>query len=150
MKRNMASNVKSLPLSIFIGVLVSLVVTLISAGVQAFLIAEEKMTMSTLGYGALLTVIISVLTGSVTGILTAGNKHLLVSLITAGAYFLCLLSVTALFFGGQYENLLPTLIAVLGSGLAAALLSLRFGSGNNRTGSKYKSRKYVHIAQKGK
>ena len=55
------------------------------------------------------------------------------ALISGVAYFLCLLLVNALFFGGSYSGMAVTLILVV---LAAGMAALTAGKGRGRRGPK--------------
>lgn len=97
-----------------------LLASMISSGKMSFS-AAEKMIILTQGIAALLGAWIAA------GI--AKQKRVQICLITAGAYFLCLLAMTALLFGGQYKGLVLPLFSVLTGAGVAALSGIRTKNG---------------------
>lgn len=107
---------------ILIGVLVCVGVTLIASVILAWLIAAEKMDESAVGYGAMIALLLSAILGSWTASAKIGRLRTQVCLITGGIYYLVLLSITALFFGGQYQGMgVAAILVIAGSGVTALL-----------------------------
>ena len=128
---------KSMAAGLAVGTLVSLLITLFGAAVIANLVLSEKMVSQGIGYGAVLVLLLASATGA--WIAAAMVKHLwlVVCMGAGGSYYLMLLAITALFFGGQYQGMGVTALLVLGGCSAIALLGLR----GERSGVK-KARKY--------
>ena len=107
---------------ILIGVLVCVGVTLIATVILAWLITAEKMGESAVGYGAMVALLLSAILGSWTASAKIGRLRTQVCLITGGIYYLVLLSITALFFGGQYQGMgVAAILVIAGSGVTALL-----------------------------
>jgi len=107
---------------ILIGVLVCVGVTLIATVILAWLITTEKMGESAVGYGAMVALLLSAILGSWTASAKIGRLRTQVCLITGGIYYLVLLSITALFFGGQYQGMgVAAILVIAGSGVTALL-----------------------------
>lgn len=107
---------------ILIGVLVCVGVTLIASVILAWLITAEKMGESAVGYGAMVALLLSAILGSWTASAKIGRLRTQVCLITGGIYYLVLLSITALFFGGQYQGMgVAAILVIAGSGVTALL-----------------------------
>lgn len=107
---------------ILIGVLVCVGVTLIATVILAWLITAEKMGESAVGYGAMVVLLLSAILGSWTASAKIGRLRTQVCLITGGIYYLVLLSITALFFGGQYQGMgVAAILVIAGSGVTALL-----------------------------
>ena len=117
----------SLPVGITLGVLIALIVTLIGSAVTAWLIVGEKIGEGSVGYcSAFITLLASVL-GSEISWLRTKRLRLQVCLITGAAYYLLLLAVTAVFFGGIYLGMGMTAITVFCGCGSIALLGVRGG-----------------------
>ena len=107
---------------ILIGVLVCVGVTLIATVILAWLITAEKMGESAVGYGAMVALLLSAILGSWAASAKIGRLRTQVCLITGGIYYLVLLSITALFFGGQYQGMgVAAILVIAGSGVTALL-----------------------------
>ncbi len=130
----------SVPMGLGMSLLVSIGITLLGAVMITFMIAGESMDPGAVGYGSLLTLVLSSIGGAVTVVLTVGQKPLIMCLASGGIYLLCLLCLTALFFGGEYQGITTTALTVMGASLAVALLNLRTSSSTKRKRNKYKFR----------
>lgn len=102
-----------MPVSIVIGLGCAIVITLLLTALAAWLISTEKLGVGMQGVTALVITGLSVLAGCLAALSMAEGGELQVSGITAGAYFLVLLSCTALLFDGGYEGVWKSLITVL-------------------------------------
>lgn len=103
----------SIPASSLIGVGCAIVITLLLTALAAWLISTEKLGVGVQGITALVITGLSVLAGCLAALSMAEGRELQVSGITAGAYFLVLLSCTALLFDGGYKGVWKSLISVL-------------------------------------
>ena len=63
--------------------------------------------------------------GAMAAAMVADVKRVQVCLLTALVYFLCLLAMTALLFGGQYSGIIMSAMMVMVGGLTAGLLGIR-------------------------
>lgn len=124
----------SMPTGLLFGAMVSLGITLLAAALIAKLVSAEYIEESGIGYG----IMAALLGASFAGALLASGKikrqRLLVCALSGLLYFLILLGITALFFGGQYEAVGVTGILVMGGALLAALT----GGGASRGGKRRK------------
>ena len=126
----------SLPLGLAVGALVSILTTILICAVSAHLISTEAIAEEQIGYCSIAALICSTILGAVTAVRKIKHKRLVVCILSGAVYYLILLSVTALFFGGQYQGMGVTLIVILLGSLAALLITGREGKG--RTPSKRK------------
>lgn len=133
--RKASGRAVSLPAGIGIGTAGALSWTLVTAGLLAKLIEGETLPESAVGYGALVVLLSASFLGAILAFRKVKSKRLQVSLLTAAAYYLCLMAVTAMFFGGQYTGMGVTALVVFGGSGAAVLLGM--GNGNNRKGRRY-------------
>ncbi len=140
MKRRTNRKPSSVPVGLAVSLAVSLLLTILGTVLITFMIAGESMAPESVGYGSLLTLVLASIAGAVTIVKTVGQKPLVMCLASGGIYFLCLLCMTALFFGGEYQGIPATALAVFGSCTAVALLTLRTTAGPKRKHTKYKIR----------
>lgn len=112
-KRSKKGIAKSLPAGILIGLSVSLLVTLCISGLTAYLVIAEKIQTDSIGYASIGILILSSATGTLTAAKAVKTKRFMTCGCMAGAYFLSLLAINALFFGGQYDAVAATAISVL-------------------------------------
>ena len=121
----------SIPGGLALGGLISLTVTMLLSGIIALLIHRQVLQHRAIGYG----VMVLLTTAAFAGAMTAQNriKHLrlMMCMISGILYWGQLLTITALFFGGQYAAVAETGSMILcGSGLAAFLSAGLEGKGS--------------------
>lgn len=127
------SKTRNLPAGVFAGLVLSLTVSILGAVILSLLIAGETVGENGVDGGAKVILFLSSALGAWTATaLTKGNT-LLVSAITAAAYLLALLAMTAMFFGGQYQGVLSSAVCILlGAGSVALGKSIRKKPGKAR------------------
>lgn len=108
---------------------VSALITLLGAMITAYLLSAEMLQMSAAGYGAMIILLAASAAGAALSFRCIRRQRLVVCLVSGVIYYLSLLAMTALFFGGQYEGIGVTGLVVLGSSLAVGLMGLK---GNSR------------------
>lgn len=123
----------SMAKAVLTGTGVAVLSAFICAAVIAKLLDSEVLRMESVGYASMIAHICSVFIGTRTAMGRAGNMGQTAAMITGGAYYLCLLLVNALFFGGSFTGLGTTLVLVA---LAAAAAILTAGKGRRRSGRK--------------
>lgn len=124
-----------MPAGIGIGAGVGLLITLIGGIMLTFLLAGEKLSIDSMGYGVMGILFIGALLASITATWCYRSKRMIVSLITAGIYLLVLMAINALFFGGQFVGIGGSLLVVAIAGVAAAFI----GNGGGKV-SKHKNK----------
>ena len=124
-KMTSANNPSNLPVGIGLGVLTSILITLLCAAGITHLITSEKMADSSMGYVVPGVLFLAALAGAWVAAVRTKRLRLPVCLLEGGGYFLALLATTALFFGGQYKGIWASaLVILLGSLLTAVLPSV--------------------------
>lgn len=109
-----------IPAGLGLGMLISGIITLAGAAAVSHLIATEKMGEGTIGYAAMVIMAVSAAMGAWGAAAFVKRLRLQVCLLSGVCYYLFLLALTALFFGGQYAGMGVTAIAVLlGCGVVA-------------------------------
>lgn len=133
--RKVKGKAATLPAGVGIGTVTALGWTILASAVLAKLMDLERLPEDAVGYGALIILLTAGFLGAVTAYAKVKAKRLQVSLITAAAYYLSLLSMTALFFGGQYTGMGVTAMVILAGSGAFILLGLQ--SGSRKKGRRY-------------
>lgn len=132
----MTGRAVSIPKGLAVGAVISMLATIIIAALGAHLIASEILPQEQIGYCSLTALI----TGSILGAIAASGKvkrrRLMVCLLNGLVYYMILLAITALFFGGQYQGMGVTLITICLGSLAAALITSRDKKERSKRGRK--------------
>ena len=116
------------------GVTMSLLLMIVMAAALAKLVEKEIIAETQIGYGVMVLLLLSTFAGSKLAWSKTKRRRLATCMAAGGIYFLVLLSITALFFGGQYEGVGVTAPLILaGSGLASLPASQK-----KRAGKGYK------------
>lgn len=121
----MTGRAVSMPRGLAIGALVSVVMTILVTAVGAHMIASEIMPQEQIGYCSIAAILASTISGGLTAASRIKRRRLLTCMLSGTCYFIILLSVTALFFGRQYEGFGVTLLIVILGSFVAALLGKR-------------------------
>lgn len=112
----------SLPTGVGIGVAAALGWTMLWAGILAKLISMETLPEEAVGYGAMIILLSSAFLGAMLAYGKIKSKRLQAGLLTGAGYYLSLLAMTAMFFGGQYTGMGVTgLLVFAGSGTAVLI-----------------------------
>ena len=120
MKLKKTGKTIGIPAGIAIGTLISLVVSIIGAAVSAWLVSSEKIGEGGIGYASLIIVALATVGGAWFSVSMIKRLRLQMCMLSGACYFLCLLGMTALFFGGQYQGIGSVAIAVIcGCGIVA-------------------------------
>ncbi len=104
---------------------VSLTTTLAAVALLAKLVDMERVAWENVGYGIAAALLLSSYLGAITAYGKIRRQRLMVCTAAGAVYFGILLSVTALFFGGQYEAVGVTAALVFGGSTTAGLIGLR-------------------------
>ncbi|MBP3304404.1 MAG: TIGR04086 family membrane protein [Oscillospiraceae bacterium] len=121
-RKTSSGKARTIPVGIAFGLLVSLTVTLAGAVLLAYLIAAEKLGADGIGYGSMVILMAASALGTWSAVARIKRRRLMVCGISAAGYYLLLLGMTALFFGGQYEGMgVTALMVLIGSGIVLLL-----------------------------
>ncbi|MDO5399857.1 MAG: hypothetical protein Q4F17_02610 [Eubacteriales bacterium] len=119
----------SVPAGLAVGLGVSLSITAAAIGVLAKLVDAETLPWENMGYGIMVMLLAASFFGALAAYARVKRQRLMVCLLAGVVFYGCLLSFTALFFGGQFDGMgVSFLLTLAGSG-AAGLLGLRQGRG---------------------
>lgn len=107
---------------IVLGTAVSLLITVLLAAILTWLCLEEKVDGDSLGYYVMCILLISSMFGAVLAAVRIKRRRMLVCIVTGAAYFMALLGITAVFFGGIYKGVGVTgILVMMGSAIAGML-----------------------------
>lgn len=121
-KHKRSGTAASLPGGLVIGLGTSILITLIGCAAMSYMITQEKVEFNSIGYCTMCILSVSSITGSLLAAKSVKSKTAVVCALFALCYFLLLLAITAMFFGGQYQGIGATAITVLIGALCGMLL----------------------------
>lgn len=124
----------SMPVGLAMGGIIALLWTVLGSMLVAKLIESEVMQESSVGYGAGGILLVGAFLASMVSFRKIKHQRVLVCMISGAVYFVCLLGITALFFGGQYQAVGVTGLLILAGSGTAALLGLNSGGGKRHSG----------------
>ena len=131
-KRSVNESASGIPKGIGISLIVCIITTLLGMAVSAYLIHKEMIAQESAEIAAILILTVSSAAGAFTAINTVKRMRLQMSLLSGVAYFLLLLSMTALFFGGQYNGIVTAVFAILGGSGIAVLANILPGKNRKK------------------
>lgn len=105
-----------------IGLILSLCMICISAGLLALLIHNNVLEEESTKYGSLFVLLLSLIIGNVVSIKGVGEKRWLACLLHAAAVFLCLVIMSISIFGGLKSGVAATALVISGGAIAVLLL----------------------------
>lgn len=127
--KKVSGTARSVPAGIGIGTAVSLAITLAGALLTAWLVSTEKISEEAIGYGSMIILLAASTAGAYTAQALIKHQRLLMCVLAAICYFISLIAVTALFFGGQYQGIGVTAL-VIAAGAAIVVLTGLNGESN--------------------
>ena len=136
-QRKATGRASSLPVGLAWGAMVNLGLTLIGSGLVAYLVDRGTMPVGAIGYGAMVILVLSALCGALMAHSKIKRLRLQVCLISGGIYYLMLLGMTMLLFGGRFQGMGVTALMVACGSILAILVGLpkdRGGKSRHRRG----------------
>ena len=130
--RKVSGKAASMPAGLALGGAVSLGLTLVLSGVLAKLVETQMLAEENIGYGVMVVLLVCSMLGAMVSSGRIKRQRLLVCALSGVVYLLILLSITALFFGGQYEAVGVTALLVLGGSMVTAFLGINGKRGGKR------------------
>lgn len=112
MMKKATGTAPSLLRAVSYGITASCTCAILWAAVLAKLLDGEVIKMETVGYWAMAAHVTAVLAGGLFAAGRAGHRSVLAIGLTGAGYYICLLLVNALFFGGQFAGLGVTFLLV--------------------------------------
>jgi len=132
MKTKHTARATSMGFGIGMGVALSLLACLLGAMILAWLIASRRLSENGIGYGSMVILFVSAWIGTELAWRMIRHRHILVSAITACAYFLVLLLLGFCLGGGMEAVGVTALMICLGGAVGFLPQLLGLGSGGRR------------------
>lgn len=123
--RKVTGTAVSIPRGLLIGNTISIALTVLLAGILAKLVSAEKLGWEQIGYGIMVLLFVSSATGTIAAVKAIKRQRLAVCLLVGVIYWLTLMAITALFFGGQYHGVAATGATILAGCGTVCLLGIR-------------------------
>ena len=114
----------SVPGGLGAGLLTNILVTLILSGLLAYFIYIKVIAWEMAGYGIIGILLAASFSGAKVAVAMIKAQIMVISIMSGVLYWVVLLCVTALFFGGHYGAFLETAALIMAGSVAAALLRI--------------------------
>ena len=131
----------SMPGGLALCAAVSMGITLAGCLLLAKLVHSGGVDPDKIGYGIMIQLLAAAFLGAAVAQGKIKHRKWMVCMLSGAIYFLILLGITALFFGGQYYGVGVTGLLVMGGALTAGLTLAGQGSRGRKTG-KHRKRKH--------
>lgn len=135
--KKVSGTASSMPMGIVLGVVLSLAVTCVLAALLAWLVLSGRIDEKIIGYCTMGMLLLASIIGALVAAIRIKRRWMLVCCITGVAYFLCLLIINALFFGGCYQGVTVMGTLVMIGTLVAGMLGLRSAERGEKNYKKY-------------
>ena len=129
LKRKVKSVFETVSVGILLGVSVSLILTMLCALVLTWLIHSEIIQDDAIGYCIMAALLLTSMSGAWTASAKTKQLRAQVCLITGAVYYLALLAMTAVFFGGKYQGVGVTAVVVVLGCMITILAGLKVQKG---------------------
>lgn len=131
----------SMPAGLATGLTIGLATTLILSAILAKLVSIEKVKWGSVGYGIMIILLITSAIDSKATCFMIKRRKLIGCLLAGLLYWLSLIMITALFFGGQYDGMGVTGVVVFCGSAIVCLLESRGEKGKKANTRRSVSRK---------
>lgn len=131
-KQKYTGRTLSVPAGVAVGLGVSLGITGAVIALLAKMVDSEMMPWENVGYGIMVMLLAASFFGAIAAYGKVRRQRLMICLLAGAVFFCVLLSMTALFFGGQYDGVITTFLLILAGSGTAGLLGLRQGRGSRK------------------
>ena len=113
----------SIPWALAISAIVNIVITLTGGAITAYLLLTERIGENGIRYASMIILLISAIMGAWSAYSCIKKQRLQICMMSAGVYYLLLMAITALFFGGQYQSMGITAVIILVGTVLVAILT---------------------------
>lgn len=138
MNKKVTGRAFAIPVGLGIGALISLLVTLAGAAFLSYLITAELMGEGTIGFASMIIMGIATVVGALGAVGLVKRLRLQVCMMTGGCYYLLLLAMTALFFGGRYQGMGVSALVILAGCALVAFIPVKSGYSRKRSKMAYR------------
>ena len=136
--RKVTGRASSIPAGLGIGTAVALGITILGSIITAMLVNNQTIGEESIGYCAMGISLLSSGVGAYTAQAAVKRQRLIMCAAAAGCYYISLLGMTALFFGGQYQGMGVTALVILCGAALVVLLGAKGGGAHNKKLKKYR------------
>ena len=136
--RKVTGTASTIPAGLALAGVVSLGITAALSALTAWLILGETLPEGAAGYCAMGILVLSAAAGALTAICRTKRLRFQMGMAAGGIYFLSLLAITALFFGGIYDGAGVTALMIL---CGCGLVILLGPGGQNRAGCRRRKKR---------
>ena len=112
------------------GVVTMLVITILLAAVVSTMVLTGRIAEVNIGYYVMGILLLGSITGALVSVLKIKRRSMMVCCVTGGIFYLILLLVTFLCFGGSYQGVGVSGIMILTGSLVSGVLGLKLNGGN--------------------
>lgn len=112
----------SIPSGLGYSLLINAFITMMGVIILSVMLDRNRITWENVGYWIMVTLFAASFCGGRIAITTIKTQKYLISLMSGLLYWVFLLCITALFFGGQFSSVPETVLLILSGTLSAALL----------------------------
>ena len=123
--RKVTGKAASVPSGLAVSAAISMLITLIIVAIGAYMISNGILPQEQIGYCSMTALLAGSMAGSIMAARKIKHQKLVTGLLSGAIYYLILLAITALFFGGQYQGMGVTLLLVMGGSAIGAILANR-------------------------
>lgn len=120
--RKPSGTIKSMPVGLALGWVVSMGFTIGTCGLLALIILNGKAGWGIVGYGAMVILLVASYAGAAVSCRLIRHRKLLVCALSGAVYLFSLAAITALLFGGEFGTAWLTALLVAGGAATAALV----------------------------
>lgn len=117
---------------LFWGGVISALITILMSVITAKIIQSEIIREGKVGYCIMLILFLAAYSGAIVSCKQIKRRFLMVSVSSAFIYILLLMMVTALFFGGEYTEILPASLIIFAGSICAFLTFIEKNKGKRK------------------
>jgi putative membrane protein (TIGR04086 family) len=130
----------AVPLGVLWGAIISMLMTVISALILTWLTLNEITNQQKLGYCIMGSLLCAAILGSFVSTTLVKRRKLLICLMTGLTYYITLLGITALFFGGNFQGAAVKGLLIAAGSLFIGMLQLIKRRHNENAYERYRTR----------
>lgn len=119
----------TMPAGLAVGAIISLAVTVAGSAATAWMLNSQKIREASIGYCAMVILLLSSSSGAAAAVARVKRRKMMVCCLNGCMYYLCLLSLTALFFGAQYQGIGVTGLIIMCGSILVAMVGAGQGRG---------------------
>lgn len=133
-------NNKLIPAAALIGGATGVILSILCASLLAWLISSERLGQGSINSGSLLILLAGSAVAAIVAISLFREKRLLVCAMGALSFALIMLAMTAVFFEGQYNGVMVSVLVIISGSGSVCLLGLIPQKKHNHSRRKIKNR----------